>query len=235
MIKIRELRIKAGLSQAELAGKMSVTAMTISNWERQRTSPSDSEEDRLKSILGDTDEGTEFLGASPYATWLTKARLEAKLSVPELAQKSGVTPPAIYRIEQGVTKNVRIKTLKQLEDALGTKLPKDVVEEAQADAKIEGLGQMEGFEPHLDDERPTEPGIYVLYDISNRPIYVGQGDNIRSRIRIHEEKFWYRRPIVESALWIKIPDPTLRRQIEKLLIKFLKDNAVINVQDVERD
>jgi len=54
----------------------------------------------------------------------------------------------------------------------------------------------------------------VLYDISDRPIYVGEGANVRSRIKDHEEKPWLKRRIVESASWIKISDGKLRGQIE---------------------
>ena len=74
----------------------------------------------------------------------------------------------------------------------------------------------------------------MLYDISERPVYVGEGRDVRSRIKEHEEKFWFKQPIVESASWIKIKDSKLRSQIEKLLIKFLKSNAVLNKQNVDR-
>jgi len=235
MIPIKELRVNAGMSQAELAEKIGVSAMTISNWERKKTSPDQNEEVRLRAVLGDASDSPELLSTSPLATWLTKARLAGKLSVPELAQKSGITPPAIYRIEQGVTRNLRKKTREQLEKALGSAMPKDALEEVEGEAAVEGLGKLEDFDPHVDEERPDEPGIYVLYDISERPIYVGEGAKVRARIRDHEEKFWFKRPIVESASWIKIGDDKLRRQIETLLIKFLKSNAVINKQNVVRE
>ena len=74
----------------------------------------------------------------------------------------------------------------------------------------------------------------MLYDISERPVYVGEGGNVRRRIRDHEEKFWFKRPIVESASWIAVEDSDLRLKIEKTLIKFLKSNAVINKQNVDR-
>jgi transcriptional regulator with XRE-family HTH domain len=224
------------MSQSELADKIGVSAMTISNWERIKTSPGDDEEVRLRAVLGDALESPELLTtSSPLATWLTKARLSAKMSVPELALKSGITPPAIYRIEQGVTRNLRKRTREQLEKALGAAMPKDALAEVEVEAAVEGLGQLEDFDPHIDEERPDEPGIYVLYDISERPIYVGEGAKVRARIRDHEEKFWFKRPIVESASWIKIADDTLRRQVETLLIKFLKSNAVINKQNVVRE
>jgi excinuclease UvrABC nuclease subunit len=96
------------------------------------------------------------------------------------------------------------------------------------------MGSLEDFDPHDDEDLPTEPGIYVLYDISQRPVYVGEGKNVRKRIRDHQEKFWFKRPIVETASWIRVADDTLRLQIETLMIKFLKSNAVINKQNVDR-
>jgi excinuclease UvrABC nuclease subunit len=82
---------------------------------------------------------------------------------------------------------------------------------------------------------PNEPGVYVFYDISDRPIYVGESGDIRRRIRQdHIEKFWYRTPIVEKASYVRVDDQTLRRQLENTLIKFLKSNAVINQRQVDR-
>lgn len=62
----------------------------------------------------------------------------------------------------------------------------------------------------------------------------GEDSNVRTRINDHEEKFWFKRPIIESASWIRIEDATLRKQIEALLIKFPKSNAIISKQHVER-
>jgi transcriptional regulator with XRE-family HTH domain len=187
----------------------------------------------LKQILGSGSSGDESPNASPIAAWVNKSRISRGLSVPELAERSGLTPPALYRIESGGTRNLRSSTREKLENVLG-KLPDEAAEEAAEDASISGLGSLEDFDPHSDDERPSEPGIYVLYDISERPIYVGEGVNVKKRIRDHEEKFWFKRPIVETASWIKIDDGDLRKQIEEILIKFLKSNAVINKQHVER-
>ena len=104
-------------------------------------------------------------------------------------------------------------TRKKLEQALTTQIPEDTAQEVAAEAEVLGLGALEDFDPHSDSERPTQPGIYVLYDISERPIYVGEGGNVRKRIRNHEDKFWFKRPIVEAASWIRIDDPNLRTQI----------------------
>ncbi len=71
-------------------------------------------------------------------------------------------------------------------------------------------------------------------DISDRPIYVGQGQRIATRLRDHHEKFWFRPPIVQNAAYVGIDNKLLREQIERVLIKFLKSNAVLNQQNVDR-
>jgi hypothetical protein len=106
--------------------------------------------------------------------------------------------------------------------------------ETREEATIQGFGELVDFDPHEDDDRPPAPGIYVLYDISERPIYVGQGGDIKKRIRDHADKFWFRSPIVETAAYVKIAEKQLREKVETLLIRFLKSNAVINKQNVDR-
>lgn len=234
MMDIRDARKRVGISQTELANKLNVAQGTVSNWERGKGEPSPQQEELLKTILGLGELVDGTVGQSPLATWLIKARMAKKWSVPELASKAGLTPTAVYLIEKGVTQNLRETTRTKLETALGNMIPEETASEAAEDAEIKGLGSLEGFDPHDDDERPSEPGIYVLYDISERPVYVGEGKNIRTRIKNHEDKFWFKRPIVETASWIKVSDDTLRFQIETLMIKFLKSNAVINKQNVDR-
>jgi len=67
-----------------------------------------------------------------------------------------------------------------------------------------------------------------------RPLYVGEGGNIRNRIKDHAQKFWFKAPIVDTGAYIRIDDVELRKKVETLLIKFLKSNAVLNKQNVER-
>ncbi|MDQ2764445.1 MAG: GIY-YIG nuclease family protein [Pseudomonadota bacterium] len=96
------------------------------------------------------------------------------------------------------------------------------------------MGEWFNFDPQSYADWPNAAGIYVLYDISDRPIYVGQGQQISVRLRDHRDKFWFRRPIVQNAAYLGIDNKQLREQIEKILIKFLKSNAVLNQQNVDR-
>ena len=64
--------------------------------------------------------------------------------------------------------------------------------------------------------------------------YVGESSDLKRRLREYNEKFWFKRPIVEGASFIAIKDSKLRQQIEIILIRFLKSNAVLNKQHVDR-
>ena len=141
---------------------------------------------------------------------------------------------AIYNIELGQSQNPQRKTVEKLERALGKQLSPEAKQEAKEEATIEGVGEWFNFDPNNQADWPTVAGIYVLYDISDRPIYVGQGQNISSRLRDHHQKFWFRPPIVQFAAFVTIDNRELREQIEKVLIKFLKSNAVLNQQNVDR-
>jgi hypothetical protein len=82
----------------------------------------------------------------------------------------------------------------------------------------------------MHNKRGFESTVYI----SDRPIYVGQGQKISARLRDHREKFWFKQPIVQNAAFVGVADKVLREQIEKVLIKFLKSNAVLNQQNVVR-
>ncbi|MBC7821113.1 MAG: helix-turn-helix domain-containing protein, partial [Planctomycetaceae bacterium] len=241
--RMRRGRIQNAWTQAELGEKVDVSGPTISNWETEKTVPTKDQKDRIRGILGieygaktttpaqgtsdaSTPGGAAVEAPSAFGTWLSRTRLEKRMSVAELAKSSGVSGPAIYNIESGRIGNPRAETVRRLEKALGQDLPAETKEELREESTIEGMGEFVDFDPHDADDRPTASGVYVLYDISERPVYVGEGANIRKRIKDHEEKFWFKQPIVETAAFVKIDEEALRRKVETVLIRFLKSNAV---------
>jgi transcriptional regulator with XRE-family HTH domain len=240
--RMRRGRIKNAWSQAELGEKLDVAQATISNWEVGRVIPNREQKARLREVLGldqveptsSVENHAEAVGPSAFGSWLNRARLEKSMSVAELASKAEVSVPAIYSIESGRIENPRADTVRRLEKALGTELPAETKKEIREEATVEGVGEFFEFDPHNKNDWPEGPGIYVLYDVSERPVYVGQGSSIRKRIQDHEEKFWFKAPIVSQGSYIKIEEAGLRRKIETILIRFLKRNAVINKQNVER-
>jgi len=241
---IRRARIDQGLSQVALANKLGTNQATVSAWERNKSKPRDAQLRKMESILGlvrpgprrssGRESSTHNEQTRAFGQWLERTRQDAGLSVPELAEKCHVSAPAIYNIESGRSPNPRQSTRAKLERALNQATPRDIVEVAEESGQIEGLGTLEDFNPHDTDDRPKAPGVYVFYDISDRPIYVGQAGDIAKRVKDHEDKFWFKDPVVSNAAYVEIRDMPLRRQVEQVLIKFLKSNAVINKQSVER-
>ncbi len=236
---IRAARKQNALSQKELAAKLEVTQGTISNWEVGKVEPDEAQKEKLQSVLGADIFSQKTTGqaeeSSVLAAWLSKARQEAHLTVTQLAEQSRLSLPTIYNIEAGRAPNPRRRTIELLEKAVGKKFEQEFQEEVKKASTVEGLGEFQDFDPHDRADWPTEGGIYVFYDISERPVYVGMASDIADRIRGHEDRFWFKRPIVERASYIPIKEVKLRKQIETILIKFLKSNAIINKQGVERE
>ncbi len=236
---IRKARKSKGWSQAELGKEIGVSQATIANLENGHTDP-ESYGEELRSVLPALDaSGPEEVGLmieaepSGFGEWLRTKREASKLSVTDLAEKAAVTPPTVYNIESGKSRNPQKTTRDKLAKALGQTVPEAVVREAEKEQAIVGLGSLTDFDPHQKSDWPLCAGVYVLYDVSQRPIYVGKGVSIAARLGAHSEKFWFRSPIVENAAFIEVKDKTLRHQLEQVMIKFLKSNAVINRQSTE--
>jgi len=83
--------------------------------------------------------------------------------------------------------------------------------EDDAGAKeVPGIGELVDFNPHDPADHPNKPGVYVFYDISGRPIYVGKANDIADRVDDHKEKFWFKQPIVETVLHLPVSISTIR-------------------------
>jgi transcriptional regulator with XRE-family HTH domain len=243
---LKNARAREALTRKALAEQLNAAPLSIFNWETGKTSPQAKYITALVEKFGEDAFDPEKVitdeeGPSAFASWLAGKRAEKKWTRKELAQKADVSDMTIWNIETGRTLNPQDATVESLETALGETVPEDISTELSetADLNVEGVGAFTNFDPHDEDRLPTNPGIYVLYDISDRPIYVGKAQNIAKRIRDphtgHWDKFWFREPIVQSAAFVPIEDQKLRDQIEKVMIKFMKSNAVVNKQGVERE
>jgi len=233
---IRERRRANALSQAELAKRLHVSQPTISQWEKGKGAPVNDQLLKLNEILGGltpTSEAiTEAESQTPVAAWLSRALAKKDLTVGELAAKADVSVPTVYNILGGRAQNPHPRTIAAFEKALGDKFE---AEEGAREAGLDGIGQLIDFNPYDQKEIPTKAGVYVLYDISQRPIYVGKASKIALRLTDHSSRFWFKRPLVETGAYIEIPNQKLRDQIETVLIQFLKNNAVINKQKTVRE
>jgi transcriptional regulator with XRE-family HTH domain len=235
--RIRERRRASALSQTELAERLDVSQATISLWEKGKGTPGKDQILKLDEILGGlmpaSEEVTEAESQTPVAAWLSRALARKDLTVGELAAKADVSAATVYGILSGRAQNPHPRTTAALEKALGDKF--ESKDDVRAASEIAGIGELIDFNPYDQKEIPTKAGVYVLYDISQRPIYVGKASKIALRLNDHSTRFWFKRPLVETGAYIEIQNPLLRDQIETVLIQFLKNNAVINKQKTVRD
>jgi len=236
--KIRSLRTANYLTQAQLAEKIGVTQPVIALWEAEKQKPNQERTAALETILGKLTNGgpAEPYEGSPIpllGRWLSQSLRSKKWTVVDLAKESGVSQPTLYNLLSGRAENPRDSTIQKLEKALGESFP--FKKEIEEESTVKGIGEFLDFNPSDSSDWPQESGVYVLYDIASRPTYVGQGINIARRIKDHEQAKWFIQPFVQTASFIRIEDKEQRQKIEKILIKFLKNNALVNRQLVERD
>lgn len=197
--------------------------------------PDGTEADR-DSTLDSVRRAYERVGQRPpLAEWLDNKLREQGMKEEEVAEKAGVSVPTIQNILLGRTENPNSSTRKKIEEAIGEKIPKETSEDIEQKASVVGVGDLKDIGDPFDvDELDGVPGVYVLYDVSERPVYVGKSKNIQRRLKTHKEKKWFVDKIIDTASYIKIEDDSLRHQIEQILIKFLKSNAVLNEKGVDR-
>jgi transcriptional regulator with XRE-family HTH domain len=229
--KIKTGRIKSGISQQVLAGKLDVSQPLVSQWELGKAKPDKAQIEALESILGGItkEEDSPDQSLPPISIWLAGALSRKNMTAHELSKLAGISAPTVYNLLNGGAQNPQPRTLKKLEAALNEKFERE-------DRAIDdqGIGELVDFNPHDKADHPGKPGVYVFYDISGRPIYVGKATNISDRVDDHKDKFWFKQPIVETAAYIEIADKRLRDQVETVLIQFLKKNAVINKNKTDR-
>jgi len=191
------------------------------------------DEATISSIARQFDRSDEAL--PPLAAWINDRMQADGIDVDTLVERSGLALPTVRNLITGRTEYPQSKTIEEVEKALGAKVPAETTRSMTEDARVAGVGEMRSFDPHVKEDLPDEPGIYVFYDISERPVYVGKSESsIRNRVLSHQDRFYFKRPVVETAEYIAIEDAELMKKIETILIKFMKSNAVLNRRGVER-
>jgi lambda repressor-like predicted transcriptional regulator len=170
-----------------------------------------------------------------YSNWIREAMDKKGISITQLAEKTGLTYTGIWNILKGYSKKPQNRTIEKIKNVIEVDPPQIKTETELTDV---GLGELTDFDPHDVNDHPTCNGVYVFYDVTDRPVYVGRSTSknrsIKDRINEHYEKFWFKRPIVNHAAFIKIEDEKTCIMIERALIRFLKSNAVLNRQLVDR-
>ena len=241
---LQRARQLAGLTRKQLAEKIAASAQSVFNWETGFSSPQGKYRDALFKELSedafDPEKAAPEIEPTAFGRWVEDNRSKAGWSRQELASKVSVSAMTIYNIETGRVTNPQQATVEKLETAFKQQVPPETSQEIEESSTVgvEGVGQFLDFDPHDRVNLPALPGVYVFYDVSERPVYVGEAGNIAKRISDphtgHIDKFWYRSPIVHTANFVQIENEKLRRQIETTMIKFMKSNAVINKKGVER-
>ncbi|MGB9609340.1 MAG: helix-turn-helix domain-containing protein [Bryobacteraceae bacterium] len=241
---LREARIGAGMTQQELAGEINVTQATISNWENGSTPIPEAQWNQLCQVLpslrgkaaqpdGNRIEDGDDMNDLSLGYWLRSFRERHNLTRQQVAERCGLSPLTISNIEEGLIDKPQKRTISKLKELAEQykDTPPDVPKEEPLE--IPGVGELVEFDPHDPNSLPEDCGVYVFYDRAQRPVYIGKAENIRKRILSssgHNDKFWFRAPVVQFGAYVKIADKQLRSSIEKLLIQFLRSGALINKQ-----
>ncbi|RMH24452.1 MAG: helix-turn-helix domain-containing protein [Planctomycetota bacterium] len=236
---LKEARLNEDWTQQDLAIRVGVGQPIVSQWETGKASPTAVQVDAIIAAFGrDVFVSTSVKSeVSLLAGWVRSQREAKGWTRQHLAERAGVSYLTILNIETGKSANPQVRTREKIETAFGQPVPSDIQDSVsdEADVGAPGIGALIDFDPYAMDDLPSVPGIYVLYDISDRAVYVGQGSVIANRIKGHEQKFWYKSPIVYKASYVRVNDSVLRDQIERVMIRFMKSNAVINRQLVDRE
>lgn len=69
MNHVKELRIKAGMQQKELAIALNVQQPSVSRWEQQKADPTDENVDKLAALFGVLPSDIIYYGRPDYQKW----------------------------------------------------------------------------------------------------------------------------------------------------------------------
>ena len=235
---IRAAREANGWIQKALADRVGVSPGLVSHWETSRVKPS------YEQLLNLEKEFGTRLRKRTLDEWLKETRGSRGLDEKDLAKKAGVSLQQIKNIERGRSKNSWSVTVRKLEDALGESFGEDPDASPPGKATT-SIGQRKDFDPHYRGDKKSQseqtdpsakrpwpqkksPGVYVFFSSDGHPEYVGKAGDVRTRLSQHEEKFWFRKPVVEKACYFPIEDKEMRTRIEGMLISVIEKQLILN-------
>ncbi|MBK6691796.1 MAG: helix-turn-helix transcriptional regulator [Myxococcales bacterium] len=208
--RLKRARLAQGLNQADIAVKVGVSQPMISNWEKGRSQPDAEDLKKLEKILGKfykpartgatgDDDSAALSKRADLRTWL-RACEKADLSAIELSEASRVSVVQIYNLESGHAVLTRGKGRESVwKKALKTQVPTKSGDEAKEEQAIEGLGALTDFDPTKSRIAHMSGRLRLLR--CERPAdLVGKAQNIKTRVANHEDKFWFKAPIVSRGV-----------------------------------
>lgn len=171
-----------------------------------------------------------------FGDWLKTEMDKKGVTIGALVEKTGITYAGIWNIVNGKTVSPRYETRQKLAGALHETVPAEIEAKIVSEAaSVPGLTWVD-FTPSDLETVPQAGGVYVFYDTTDRPVYVGQSrNNVRARVKDHQTRFWFKEPLVVRGAFLAIPDPDLCLKIETILIKFLGKHALLNVKGAIKD
>ncbi|MBL7962286.1 MAG: helix-turn-helix domain-containing protein [Flavobacteriales bacterium] len=237
---IRNNRKANGWTQVELAKRLKYSnSSSVNLWESGTKQPTGSAMKDLEKLFGPFDKRTRSTNElasneiSEFSIWLHSTRTERNLTIRQLSEMSGVNSATISLIENGKITSPQDWVIEALERTLDSK--QNNIPNGQEEALGAGLGKFQQFDPHDQKSWPKVDGVYVLYDVSDRPTYIGRGKPIYGRIKDHSTRQWFIEPFVSKAAYIPVSNEDLRTSLETILIKFMQANAMVNSMNVERE
>lgn len=170
-----------------------------------------------------------------FSEWLRTELERQNISIQELANRTGLSYPGVWNIVRGNTKYPQQATRTKISRALDAQVPTEVETEIASSASVSGYVWTD-FSPYDLQTIPELAGIYVFYDVTERPVYVGKSNfSVRGRVRDHQSRFWFKQPLVMRGSFLAVPEKEMCDKIEMILIKFLGNHALLNFKGVIRD
>ncbi|WP_082473299.1 hypothetical protein [Methylobacterium sp. Leaf85] len=168
---------------------------------------------------------------SNFNDWLKGNMHKQKVLIPELVARTGISCAGIWNIVNFKNQSPRNETRAKLAQALNEFIPAEV--EIQIERKavaVFGLSWLD-FTPSDLQVIPQAGGLYIIYDTTDRLVYVGMSKaNIRARVKYPQTRFLFKQPLIMRGAFLRIHDPELCLKIETILIKFLGEHALLDVK-----